>query len=149
MPAYKGFGCGTVVFVVDTSGSMSQEEIKQGLSECDSILVDCNPESVILIGCDAQIETVTELGSGDSLAGNKPACTLGGGGGTSFIPPFEWLHEQQIRPDCLVYFTDMGGTFPTDDPGFPVIWCSTTGQELPDGVPGECIQVELGGGENE
>ena len=148
MPAYKGFGCGTVVFCVDTSGSMSENEIRQGLSECDSILTDCNPESVILIGCDVRVETVHELGSGDSLAGNAPACTLGGGGGTSFIPPFEWCVENNIRPDCLVYFTDMGGSFPTYDPGFPVIWCSTTGQELPDGVHGECIQVDLSGDEN-
>ena len=143
MPAYKGFGCGTVVFCVDTSGSMSEKEIKQGLSECDSILTDCNPESVILIGCDAAVETVHELGSGDSLAGNAPACTLGGGGGTSFIPPFRWLEERSIRPDCLVYFTDMGGTFPTDDPGFPVIWCATTDYEKPDEAPGEVVRVEL------
>lgn len=146
MPAYKGFGAGTVVFVVDTSGSMSDEEIKQGLSECDAILTDCNPEFVILIGCDAAVETVHELGSGDSLAGNAPACTLGGGGGTSFIPPFEWLHERNIRPDVLVYFTDMGGSFPKGDQGFPVIWCDTTGSELPEGVSGELIHVDIGDG---
>lgn len=143
MPAYKGYGCGTVVFVVDTSGSMSDPEIAQGLSECDSILVDCNPEQVILIGCDATVETVHELGPGDSLVGNAPACTLGGGGGTSFIPPFEWCKENGIRPDCLVYFTDMGGSFPQDEYGFPVIWCATTDIGLPEHAPGELIRVDL------
>lgn len=146
MPSYKGFGCGTVVFVIDTSGSMSDREIGQGLGEADSILCDCNPEQVILIGCDAAVESVVELGSGDTLKGNAPACRLGGGGGTSFIPPFDWLKERNIRPDCLVYFTDMGGSFPTDDPGFPVIWCSTTGCDKPDHAPGEVIQVELSDG---
>lgn len=143
MPSYKGFGCGTVVFCVDTSGSMSDLEIKQGLSECDSILTDCHPEYVILIGCDARVETVHELGSGDTLAGNPPACRLGGGGGTSFIPPFEWLEERGIRPDCLVYFTDMGGSFPKDDPGFPVIWCATTDYRPGHDIPGDIIPVEL------
>ena len=143
MPAYKGYGCGTVVFVIDTSGSMSDPEIGQGLGECDSILTDCNPEQVILIGCDAAVESVLELGPSDSLRGNAPACTLGGGGGTSFIPPFQWLKDNNIRPDCLVYFTDMGGSFPDYDPGFPVIWCSTTGVDKPDHAPGEVIMVEL------
>jgi len=143
MPAYKGYGCGTVVFVIDTSGSMSDKEIRQGLGECDSILTDCNPEQVILIGCDASVESVLELGPSDTLQNNAPACTLGGGGGTSFIPPFTWLEEQNVRPDCLVYFTDMGGTFPKDDPGFPVIWCSTTGIDKPKDAPGSVIMVEL------
>lgn len=146
MPSYKGYGCGTVVFCVDTSGSMSNEEIKQGLSECDSILVDCNPEFVFLIGCDARVETVHELGSGDTLAGQPELCTLGGGGGTSFIPPFEWLEERAIVPDCLVYFTDMGGSFPEEEPGFPVIWCATTDYRPSHDLIGEVIPVELDDG---
>ena len=144
MPGYKGFGCGTVVFAMDTSGSMSDREIGQGLGEADSILTDCNPEQVILIGCDAAVESVVELGPGDTLRNNAPACTLGGGGGTSFIPPFKWLEENNIRPDVLVYFTDMGGRFPDYDPGFPVIWCSTTGVDKPDSAPGIVIKVEFG-----
>lgn len=144
MPGYKAYGCGVVVFCVDTSGSMSEAEIRQGLSECDSILTDCNPEFVYLIGCDAAVETVHELGSGDSLAGNAPACRLGGGGGTSFIPPFEWLEERGITPDCLVYFTDMGGSFPqAKDVHFPVIWCATHSYRPDHDIPGEIIEVEI------
>jgi predicted metal-dependent peptidase len=141
MPSYTGFGAGHIVFVVDTSGSMSDGEIAQGLGECDNILMDCQPEAVTLIGCDAKVDAVHELYSGDSLKdGELPK--LGGGGGTSFIPPFVYLEEENIRPACLVYFTDMGGSFP-DDPGFPVIWCSTT--EGCEGPFGETIQVELDG----
>jgi predicted metal-dependent peptidase len=122
---------------------MSDHEIKQGLSECDNILTDCHPENVILIGCDAAVESVVELGPSDTLANNKPACTLGGGGGTSFIPPFDWCAENGIRPSCLVYFTDMGGSFPNYDPGFPVIWCATTDYRPNHDIPGEIIPVEL------
>jgi len=139
MPSYTGFAAGHIVFVVDTSGSMSDPEIAQGLGECDSILADCKPEYVTLIGCDAAVNSRVELYTGDSLKDTPPA--LGGGGGTSFIPPFELLAEEGIVPACLVYFTDMYGSFP-DDPGYPVIWCSTSEDQV---APfGETIFVELG-----
>ena len=112
MPTYNGFGAGHIVFAVDTSGSMSQDELKQALGECDKILADCNPERVTLIGCDARVETVIELFDGDRLADNIPR--IGGGGGTSFIPPFDWCVNEGVKPDTLVYFTDTGGTFPED-----------------------------------
>lgn len=142
MPAYKGFGCGTVVFGIDSSGSMSDKEIGQGFAEADAILLDCLPERVFIVSCDAQVETVIELNGGDSLQNNIPP--IGGGGGTSFIPVFEWCVENGITPDVLVYFTDMGGTFPDKDYGFPVIWCSTVeGVKLPETCPGELIEVDL------
>lgn len=121
MPTYNGFGAGHIVFAVDTSGSMSDDELRQALGECDKILADCNPEGVTLIGCDARVETVHELQDGDRLANNIPR--IGGGGGTSFVPPFKWCEENNVKPDTLVYFTDTGGTFPDEEPNFPVIWC--------------------------
>ena len=140
MPSYTGFAAGHIVFVVDTSGSMSQDEMAQGLGECDAILQDCKPEAVTLFGCDARVNSRIELYSGDSLANDPPP--LGGGGGTSFVPPFELLEEEGIMPACLVYFTDMMGTFPDEAPPYPVIWCSTVeGSEAPFG---ETIYVELG-----
>jgi predicted metal-dependent peptidase len=106
------------------------------------ILTDCNPARVILMGCDAKVEKVHELEMGDSLQGNIPP--LGGGGGTSFRPPFDWLVEQGIRPETLVYFTDMYGDFP-EDPGYPVIWCSSTADK--EAPFGDTIHVEVGNGQ--
>lgn len=138
LPSHTGYAAGDIAFIVDTSGSMSDREVVQGLTECDNIISDCIPKSVVLIGCDAAINSVHYLYQGDSLADNPPK--LGGGGGTSFIPPFEWLEEQGITPACAVYFTDMYGSFP-EDPGYPVIWCSTSeGMEAP---IGETIFVDL------
>jgi predicted metal-dependent peptidase len=45
-----------------------------------------------------------------------------GGGGTSFVPIFEWIRAQHLRPDLLVYFTDAEGEFPEVEPDFPVLW---------------------------
>lgn len=141
MPSYTGFGAGWVVFIMDTSGSMSNPEMRVGLTECDSILTDVQAERVTLIGCDAEVNSVHELMVGETLAGNIPP--LGGGGGTSFVPPFDWIAEQGGKgPDCIVYFTDMYGSFP-DDPGISTIWCATTDKEAPFG---NTIKVDLNGG---
>lgn len=145
MPSYTGFAAGHVVFAVDTSGSMSEKEMAQGLGECDSILLDCTPKAVTLLGCDARINSEFELYPGDSLADNPPK--LGGGGGTAFEPVFEYIEENNIRPDVLVYFTDMMGSFPDEKPPYHVIWCSTHGEtEAPFG---EVICVDLDGDEDE
>jgi predicted metal-dependent peptidase len=139
MPTYSGFGAGTIVFAIDTSGSMSEDELKQALGEVDKITTDCNPEKVIVIGCDAHVESVVELQAGDSLVNNIPR--LGGGGGTSFEPPFEWCEENSVVPDTLVYFTDTGGKFPKHEPPYPVIWCCS--QEWITPPFGEIIPAEV------
>lgn len=138
LPSHTGFAAGTTVFICDSSGSMQAKEIAQGLTECDKIISDCAPELVILMGCDAAVHDVHYLYQGDSLADNPPK--IGGGGGTSFVPPFEWIEENGINPACVVYFTDMYGRFP-DDPGYHTIWCSTTKDKV---APfGETIYVDF------
>jgi len=45
-----------------------------------------------------------------------------GGGGTGFVPVFDWLAECRLRPDLLLCFTDAEGDFRQRQPDFPVIW---------------------------
>lgn len=46
---------------------------------------------------------------------------IGGGGGTRFMPVFDWIAHAQGRPDLLLYFTDAEGEFPRHAPAYPVI----------------------------
>jgi predicted metal-dependent peptidase len=139
MPGYTGHAAGTVVVAVDTSGSISSRELTVFLTEVQAILDDVQPQEIVLIACDIRVQDVHTLYPGDSLTALQ--LKLGGGGGTSFVPPFEWVAEQSVRPDTLVYLTDMYGPFP-DDPGYPVIWCVTSDRE---GPFGETIHLEIGG----
>jgi predicted metal-dependent peptidase len=140
-PGYTGFGAGCVVVAVDTSGSVGVKELTRFLSECDGILNDAKPSELWILGCDAAVHDATLLVQGDNLKDCSPP--LKGGGGTSFIPPFEWVEQNGVRPAALVYLTDMYGPFPAGAP-YPVIWCSTTpDKEAPFG---ETIQI---GVENE
>jgi predicted metal-dependent peptidase len=139
MPGYTGHAAGTIVIAVDTSGSISDRELTVFLTEVQAILDDVQPQETVLIACDTRVQDVYTLYPGDSLAALQPK--LGGGGGTFFDPPFKWAEERGVRPDALVYLTDMYGTFPAD-PGYPVVWCATSDRE---GPFGETVRLEVGG----
>jgi len=140
MPSYTGFGAGYVFVAIDTSGSIGEGELNRFFSELDDILLTCNPEGVTLVGCDAEINSVFHLQAGDSLREQK--IDLKGGGGTSFLPPFEMVEREGYKPSALIYFTDMCGSFPDEEPEYPVIWCRTTQGKAP---WGEVIDVDIKG----
>ena len=51
-----------------------------------------------------------------------------GGGGTAFLPVFEWVKKNyRGKPDMLIFFTDGYGEHPKqpDYVNYPVIWVTT------------------------
>lgn len=119
VPSTQSFGPGTVVCIADTSGSVSDKELKAGFSEMQGICQSTRPEKVIVLQCDAALnEDPLHLEEDEDLPTD---IKVKGRGGTDFRPPFKWLEENQITPQYLVYFTDGYGPFP-NDPGYPCIW---------------------------
>ena len=47
-----------------------------------------------------------------------------GGGGTDFRPAFKWVEESGIELSCMIYFTDLYGKFPDNQPEYPVLWAT-------------------------
>ncbi len=109
-----------IVVAVDTSGSISESEIEQFVSEIDAIKSLIRAR-ITLLACDAELATdcpwVFESWDEFSL----PRKIIGGGG-TRFTPVFDWAETQDMRPDLLVYFTDADGQFPQQRPPFPILW---------------------------
>ena len=123
-PQRSGNGCGDVVVAVDTSGSIGQRELDHFFAEMRGILDDVRPNRLFLVWCDAQVHHVDELDQSSDLAGLKPH----GGGGTDFRPVFDWIDNNNVTPDALVYLTDGMGCFPSDAPRYPVVWGSIFAQ---------------------
>jgi predicted metal-dependent peptidase len=117
---------------------VGEKELQVFMTELQNILDTARPTGVTVIACDAEVHDVTELSQGDALQDNMPP--LSGGGGTSFIPPFEWCKTNGLEPAALIYFTDMCGQFPDEAPAYPVIWCATTDSKAP---WGELIRVDI------
>ena len=110
----------SVVVVIDTSGSISEEEIGEFISEIDAIKSHVRAR-ITLLTCDS------ELNHGcpwyfDPWDDFSRDIAILGGGGTNFRPPFEWIEKQDRAPDLLVYFTDAMGIFPRAEPMYPVLW---------------------------
>jgi predicted metal-dependent peptidase len=115
--------CGEIAIVIDTSGSISEKDLSKYIGEFLFIISRYRPELVHLLYCDAAIQGVeSHPWQGfdvDQLSKHAP-----GGGGTSFLPPFEYLTKEGINPLILVYFTDTEGDFPPIAPDYPVVWVS-------------------------
>ena len=124
MPGRRGYGAELVAVMIDTSGSIGQNELDTFLAEVGGILQDVRPKTVLVIGCDAAVSQVEELSNLDEL-GSLRKRGVKGGGGTDFRPPFDYLRKKGLRPETAVYLTDMLGPFP-EDPGYPVLWAATT-----------------------
>jgi predicted metal-dependent peptidase len=110
---------GTIVVVVDTSGSIGGPELDAFASEIQAIYQFANPDRLIVMYCDAAVGKTEEFkpSQGDQLV-IKPV----GGGGTDFRPPFSWLAKHDIVPEAFVYLTDGYGPFPDEPAEFPVLW---------------------------
>jgi predicted metal-dependent peptidase len=109
-----------LIVVLDTSGSVTDEEMQEFVSELDALKGQVRAR-ITLHGCDY------------ALAPNGPwyfepweqfalPKNLTGGGGTRFVPAFEWVKQGGLSPDLLLYFTDAQGEFPKQPPPYPVVW---------------------------
>lgn len=135
-----GFGAGTIVVAVDTSGSIGDAQIAAFFGEMRGIIEDINPKELIVMWCDAKVQrvdTVEELSDLEELRCKGAP----GGGGTSFVPVFRKVERQGIEPDMLVYLTDMFGEFPNEAPAYPVIWGSIS--RIKEAPFGEVVEIEI------
>ena len=105
---------------LDTSGSIKDEEMEEFVQEVDALKGQVRAR-VTLLPCDAAVCEGAPFIFEPWEQFTRPR-DIKGGGGTSFVPVFDWLQRHGTQPDLLVYFTDADGEFPKVEPPYPVIW---------------------------
>ncbi len=105
-----------VSVIVDTSGSMGDQELLEAVSETRGVLDACGA-GVTFCACDAEVHELREVRHWKDVVG-----LLKGGGGTNFIPAFEALEKRRPRPDVVIFVTDGCGPAPVEPPPYKVIW---------------------------
>ena len=128
LPGVVRESVGEIAIAVDCSGSVNARQLGLFEAEVCSILEGQRPERVHVLYFDSEVQKVETY-----LAGEPVHLDPVGGGGTDFGPCFDWLEQRGIRPQTLVFLTDLWGTFPNVAPEYPVLWASTGRRQAPFG----------------
>lgn len=120
---------GEVAIVIDTSGSIGQQELNEFNTHVNRIMEMCGPERVHVMYVDTVVNHVDTYEPEDFPI----TCTPHGGGGTNLPVAYNWLAEQGIEPEALVMLTD-GLTPFGEAPAYPVVWLMTTDTVAPYGL---------------
>ena len=126
-----------ITMIIDTSGSMREQDMMAGPNEAVSILRTCGRLTVI--ACDTEIHEVEEVTKARQIAH-----LFKGRGGTDLTPAFEHVARMKRKPHVCVVVTD-GGLWEFPDrmpPGICWIWLWTRPggfERIPKGL-GEVIE---------
>jgi len=119
---------GEIVVAVDTSCSVTQDELNIFATEIQNLCDDCGIEKVRVCYCDTSVRKNTsgEWWDEFDLSDGELELTYRGGGGTRFDPPFNLFNDYTDDTEDVIaflYFTDgFADVSPNVEPDVPVIW---------------------------
>lgn len=120
-----------IIFAIDTSGSVSNEELLEAFSELYHVWKA--GVQVTIIECDADIQKIYEYkGKWDGK--------IHGRGGTEFDPVIKYYntHPEYSK---LIYFTD-GGAYAHEKTSKGIIWIISSNGEVNDSLKGQIIKIK-------
>jgi predicted metal-dependent peptidase len=104
MPGLKPGQQIDVVVGIDTSGSITDNDLKIFLSEIQGIMETYDEYRIHVLGWDTKVQN-TEVYTSETLE-NIAEFQPGGGGGTEPMCVWQYLEENSIEPEKLIMFTD-------------------------------------------
>lgn len=116
IPSLYSKGMEDIAVAIDTSGSVSDEDFHQFITEVHTILKVMQPERIQLVQFDWTIKSVDTVKNTQALMNVQ----FKGRGGTSIDPVLEWA--EQNKPNLLLVFTDGEFYAPAIDTKVPIIW---------------------------
>jgi predicted metal-dependent peptidase len=93
-----------ICVAIDTSGSISEQNIKEFLTEVKGIMETYDQYRIRVWTFDTEVYNMQEFTS-DNLE-DIASYDAQGGGGTDFMANWEFMRENEIEPNRLVVFTD-------------------------------------------
>ena len=112
----------SIVFAVDTSGSLDRQQLETVWSEIQGAAHELTPESVRVMQCDTTVRQNDEFRLDDL----PDTIQIVGRGGTMYSPVFRAVDELDHPPAFLIYLTDLYcSDYPKPEPSYPVLWAVT------------------------
>ena len=122
-----------VLLAIDTSGSVSNEEVKEFMGEMKHIYK--TGVAMTLAQCDTSIRKIEPYNGSNEL-------NIEGRGGTEFDPILDYFNANLRKYTSLIYFTD-GECYTSVKPQAPVLWVLSECSSMNDKLPGKVIKLEL------
>ena len=122
-----------VLLAIDTSGSVSNEEVKEFMGEMKHI--HKTGVAMTLAQCDTSIRKIEPYNGSNEL-------NIEGRGGTEFDPILDYFNANLRTYTSLIYFTD-GECYTSVKPQAPVLWVLSECSSMNDKLPGKVIKLEL------
>ena len=150
-PSKKSLSCGfympsvkkeevDISAVIDTSGSIDNEQIQEFITEIISIAKSFNNVKIRLIPCDCQIQGDYPIENGNIATIQE--LKFKGGGGTDFNIPLNYIRDNYNQTKLVIYFTDGFGTkIQQGDYPFNLIWLIAKGNDDLVKDSGEVIRI--------
>lgn len=89
-----------ILIAIDISGSMSDKEIENSMTEIFSIVKNY-PFDISIIECDSEIRRIYKV---KSIKDVKEKVNTKGG--TKFSPVFQYIYDKRLKDYVLIFFTD-------------------------------------------
>ena len=118
-----------MVVAIDSSGSIDKKLLDEFLSELNFLMNTISNYEIELLVCDDKIQSHKTFYNGDILE-----VELQGGGATDFRAVFDFIENELEDVKLLLYFTDLDGVFPTQEPPYEVKWVSKKEGDIPFGT---------------
>lgn len=119
---------------IDTSGSVSDDELREFMNEIHHIY-KCGVD-ITIVQCDTQINSI------EPYKGKYQEFEVSGRGGTYFDPVLEYFNGNLKKYTSLVYFTD-GECGWSVKPRGNVLWVLSEQSSMNEDLPGKVIRLEL------
>lgn len=120
-----------ILAAIDTSGSVSTNELKEFLAELWHLKK--TGSEVTIIQCDTAISYIGKFDPRKDL-------TIHGRGGTDFQPVIDYYNEHIKEFSCLMYFTDGEAPSPQNAHG-NILWVISSQSAMNDKLPGHTIHL--------
>lgn len=116
LPSLKNPQLGSVILILDTSGSIDGDLINAFAAEVQEITSAFNiPLSILYV--DEEVQTVQEIEPDETIS-LRPM----GGGGTDFTPGFDYIEMHGLEPTVVIYMTDGACYSYPATPSYDVLW---------------------------
>jgi predicted metal-dependent peptidase len=122
-----------MLLAIDTSGSVSDDELKEFMNEIHHIYK--TGVDITIVQCDTEIQSIEPYRG-------KHELKVSGRGGTYFDPVLDYFNENLKKFTSLVYFTD-GEAHASIKPRGNVLWVISERSSLNTQLPGKVIKLEL------